>query len=53
LIAAVNERGFPVRIKELNYLEPVGRQWERPHAPLRKKRIAYILIVEMGIQAFN
>jgi hypothetical protein len=53
LIATINERGFPVRIEALNYLESVSRQWEWSDTPLRKKRVAYILIVEMGIQAFD
>jgi hypothetical protein len=53
LITAINERGFPIRIEVLDYLEPVSRQWERPYASLRKTRVAYTLIVKVGIQAFD
>jgi hypothetical protein len=53
LIAAINERGFPVRIEVLNFLESINRQWERPYALLGKKRVAYVVIVEMVIQAFD
>jgi hypothetical protein len=53
LITAINERGFPVRIDAFYDLETVSREWERPYASLRKKRITYVLIVKVGIQAFD
>jgi hypothetical protein len=53
LITAINERGFSVRIDALDCLETVSREWERPYASLRKKWVAYVLIVEMDIQLFN
>jgi hypothetical protein len=53
LISAINERSFPVRIDSLDDFESVSRQWERPYASLRKKWVAYALIVKVGIQAFD
>jgi hypothetical protein len=49
LIATINESGFPVRIDAFYDLETVSREWERPYASLRKKRVTYVLIVKMGI----
>jgi len=51
LIAAINEGRFLVRIDVLDCLESISRQWERLYTSLRKKGVAYVLIVEMGIQA--
>jgi hypothetical protein len=53
LIAAVNERGFPLRSDALYNFESVIREWERPYTSLGKKRVAYVLVVEMGIQVFD
>jgi hypothetical protein len=53
LIAAINEGRFLVRIDVLDCLESISRQWERLYTSLRKKGVAYVLIVEMGIQAFD
>ena len=53
MITAINERNFAVRINALDYLESISRQWERPYTSLRKERVAYALIVKVGIQVFD